>query len=74
MELRTSFHLTTAAAERINYKIKTLKRVAYSYTNEISFQNKILQRCGLLIPPHLRLLQLIYYRPFYRVLLFELKV
>ena len=40
--------LTTAVSEGINNKIKTLKRVAYNYTNETSFRLKILQRCGYL--------------------------
>jgi transposase len=39
-------HLTTAVSEGINNKIKVLKRVGYTYTNQESFQNKILQRCG----------------------------
>jgi transposase len=41
-------HLTTAVSEGINNKIKVLKRVGYTYTNEVSIQNKILQRCGLI--------------------------
>jgi transposase len=40
--------LTTAIAEGLNNKIKVLKRMGYNYTNEKSFQNKILQRCGFL--------------------------
>lgn len=40
--------LTTAVSEGINNKIKVLKRVGYTYTNPTSFQNKILQRCGLI--------------------------
>lgn len=40
--------LTTAAAEGLNNKIKVLKRMAYGYTNPISFCRKILQRCGYL--------------------------
>ena len=40
--------LTTAVSEGLNNKIKTLKRMAYGYTNEESFLNKILQRCGYL--------------------------
>lgn len=48
IEVYIRSRLTTAVSEGINNKIKVLKRVAYTYTNEISFQNKILQRCGLL--------------------------
>ena len=40
--------LTTAVSEGLNNKIKTLKRMAYGYTNKTSFLNKILQRCGYL--------------------------
>lgn len=40
--------LTTAVSEGLNNKIKVLKRMGYNYTNEKSFQNKILQRCGFL--------------------------
>ncbi len=40
--------LTTAVAEGLNNKIKVLKRMAYGYTNPISFCRKILQRCGYL--------------------------
>ena len=40
--------LTTAVSEGLNNKIKILKRVGCGYTNERSFQNKILQRCGYL--------------------------
>jgi transposase len=40
--------LTTAISEGLNNKIKVLKRMGYNYTNEKSFQNKILQRCGFL--------------------------
>jgi transposase len=40
--------LTTAVSEGLNNKIKTLKRMAYGYTNTESFLNKILQRCGYL--------------------------
>lgn len=40
--------LTTAVSEGLNNKIKTLKRMAYGYTNTQSFLNKILQRCGYL--------------------------
>lgn len=48
IEAYINSRLTTAVSEGINNKIKVLKRVGYAYTNEISFQNKILQRCGLL--------------------------
>lgn len=41
-------NLTTAISEGINNKIKVLKRMGYGYTNEESFQLKILQRCGFL--------------------------
>ena len=40
--------LTTAVAEGLNNKIKTLKRMGYGYTNPRSFCLKILQRCGYL--------------------------
>ena len=40
--------LTTAVSEGLNNKIKVLKRMGYGYTNEQSFLNKILQRCGFL--------------------------
>jgi len=40
--------LTTAVSEGLNNKIKTLKRMGYGYTNQESFLNKILQRCGFL--------------------------
>ena len=40
--------LTTAVSEGLNNKIKVLKRMGYGYTNETSFKNKILQRCGFL--------------------------
>jgi len=40
--------LTTAVSEGLNNKIKTLKRMGYGYTNEVSFRLKILQRCGYL--------------------------
>ena len=41
-------NLTTAVSEGLNNKIKVLKRMGYGYTNEESFQLKILQRCGFL--------------------------
>ena len=40
--------LTTAKSEGLNNKIKVLRRSAYGYTNEESYMNKILQRCGYL--------------------------
>lgn len=40
--------LTTAVAEGLNNKIKTLKKMAYGYSNQRSFLRKILQRCGYL--------------------------
>lgn len=40
--------LTTAVAEGLNNKIKTLKKMAYGYSNKRSFLRKILQRCGFL--------------------------
>jgi transposase len=40
--------LTTAAAEGLNNKIKTLRRMGYGYTNPTSYCRKILQRCGYL--------------------------
>lgn len=48
IEVYIRSRLTTAVSEGINNKIKVLKRVGYTYTNETSFKNKILQRCGLL--------------------------
>lgn len=45
--------LTTAISEGLNNKIKVLKRMGYNYTNEKSFQNKILQRCGFLNSNHI---------------------
>jgi len=41
-------NLTTAISEGINNKIKVLKRMGYGYSNQESFQLKILQRCGFL--------------------------
>lgn len=40
--------LTTAKSEGLNNKIKVLRRSAYGYTNQESYLNKILQRCGYL--------------------------
>ena len=45
--------LTTAVSEGINNKIKVLKRMGYGYSNEHSFMNKILQRCGYLNSRHI---------------------
>ncbi len=46
-------HLTTAVSEGLNNKIKVLKRMGYGYTNQTSFMNKILQRCGFLNSAHI---------------------
>lgn len=46
-------NLTTALSEGLNNKIKVLKRMGYNYTNEESFKNKILQRCGFLNSRHI---------------------
>lgn len=48
IEAYISSRLTTAISEGINNKIKVLKRVGYTYTNDESFKNKILQRCGFI--------------------------
>jgi transposase len=40
--------LTTAKSEGLNNKIKVMRRSGYGYTNENSYMNKILQRCGYL--------------------------
>jgi transposase len=40
--------LTTAKSEALNNKIKVLRRAGYGYTNQSSYLNKILQRCGYL--------------------------
>ncbi len=40
--------LTTAKSEGLNNKIKVLRRSGYGYTNEQSYMDKILQRCGYL--------------------------
>ncbi len=52
--------LTTAVSEGLNNKIKTLKRMAYGYTNPKSFRNKILQRCGYLNHYHINTDDLFY--------------
>ena len=52
--------LTTAAAEGLNNKIKTLKKMAYGYTNRQSFLRKILQRCGFLNHQNIRTDDLFY--------------
>lgn len=41
-------NLTTAVSEGLNNKIRVLKAMAYDYSNEESYMNKILQRCGFL--------------------------
>lgn len=41
-------NLTTAVSEGLNNKIRVLKAMAYNYSNEESYMNKILQRCGFL--------------------------
>lgn len=48
IEAYITSRLTTAVSEGLNNKIKTLKRMAYGYSNPESFRNKILQRCGYL--------------------------
>lgn len=48
IEAYITSRLTTAVSEGLNNKIKTLKRMAYGYTNPTSFRNKVLQRCGYL--------------------------
>jgi transposase len=53
IETYISSHLTTAVSEGLNNKIKVLKRMGYGYTNQKSFMNKILQRCGFLNSTHL---------------------
>jgi transposase len=45
--------LTSAKSEGLNNKIKVLRRSAYGYTNETSYLNKILQRCGYLNSTHI---------------------
>jgi transposase len=52
--------LTTAVAEGLNNKIKTLKRMAYGYSNPKSFLRKILQRCGFLNHRHINTNDLLY--------------
>lgn len=53
--------LTTAVAEGLNNKIKTLKKMAYGYSNKRSFLRKILQRCGFLNHQHINTDDLFYY-------------
>lgn len=53
IETYVSSHLTTAVSEGLNNKIKVLKRMGYGYTNQQSFMNKILQRCGFLSSTYL---------------------
>ncbi len=52
--------LTTAVAEGLNNKIKTLKKMSYGYTNKKSFLRKIQQRCGFLNHQHIRTDDLFY--------------
>jgi transposase len=52
--------LTTAVAEGLNNKIKTLKKMAYGYSNKKSFLRKILQRCGFLNHRNIRTDDLFY--------------
>ena len=52
--------LTTAVAEGLNNKIKTLKKMAYGYSNPKSFLRKILQRCGFLNHRHINTNDLFY--------------
>jgi transposase len=52
--------LTTAVAEGLNNKIKTLKKMAYGYSNKRSFLRKILQRCGFLNHQHINTDDLFY--------------
>lgn len=52
--------LTTAVAEGLNNKIKTLKKMAYGYSNPKSFLRKILQRCGFLNHYHINTNDLFY--------------
>lgn len=56
--------LTTAVSEGLNNKIKVLKRMGYNYTNEKSFQNKILQRCGFLNSTHINTNFLFWHVPY----------
>lgn len=48
IEAYISSKLTTAKSEALNNKIKVLRRMGYGYTNQTSYLNKILQRCGYL--------------------------
>jgi transposase len=48
IEAYISSKLTTAKSEALNNKIKVLRRSGYGYTNQTSYLNKILQRCGYL--------------------------
>jgi transposase len=48
IEAYINFKLTTAKSEGLNNKIKVLRRSGYGYTNQDSYLNKILQRCGYL--------------------------
>ena len=53
IEAYITSRLTTAVSEGINNKIKVLKRMAYNYSNPVSFLRKILQRCGYLNSQHI---------------------
>lgn len=48
IEAYINSRLTTAKSEGLNNKIKVLRRSGYGYTNQDSYLNKILQRCGYL--------------------------
>ncbi|HEY8271746.1 MAG TPA: transposase [Pseudobdellovibrionaceae bacterium] len=48
IEAYINSRLTTAKSEALNNKIKVLRRSGYGYTNQTSYLNKILQRCGYL--------------------------
>src|SRR5437868_613300 len=48
IEAYINSRLTTAKSEGLNNKIKVLRRSGYGYTNQESYLNKILQRCGYL--------------------------
>ena len=48
IEAYVNSKLTTAKSEGLNNKIKVLRRSGYGYTNQDSYLNKILQRCGYL--------------------------
>lgn len=60
-------NLTTAISEGLNNKIRVLKAAAYGYTNQESFINKILQRCGFLNSRHMDT-KILFYKPSLREL------